>query len=267
MDILNKTIQGRGTKEEPFIIREATQEAGIRLEYSILEKFHGKRNIDWNLKLQSVVLYDNSYGDCLQIVLKNGRKIEYWFDLGVLSQEKRRVATNNNSNGLRDVGEALISIYVSDMVTVDKFLGEISPCEKETQYKAFCELFQLHSAIAHLLVDNLWGKTKEAEIIIKAYENAERNTASELSEILKLPYTKMISNQAKALAYQEVLYSSGIIDYGYDEYGTLVECFAENTNVDMMEQLLLIAVLGDFIPEHAIAMFNGGREYLKAKYM
>ncbi len=69
---------GKSLEERICIIEE---KGGIPVEYELIEKILGERDVDWFLKKQSVSNADGAWIDRMDIEISNGEKVSYYFDI------------------------------------------------------------------------------------------------------------------------------------------------------------------------------------------
>lgn len=71
---------GKSTKDA-IVLCEQTDYANVKSEYEYLEKKFGKRGIDWELRMQSLIIDDTGKYDRMDIKLSNRKKITLYFQL------------------------------------------------------------------------------------------------------------------------------------------------------------------------------------------
>jgi hypothetical protein len=54
---------------------------GIEAEYKYISRIYGKENEDWRLLIQALLIDKNKQFDHLEILLKSGEKVEFYFDV------------------------------------------------------------------------------------------------------------------------------------------------------------------------------------------
>ena len=69
---------GKSLEERIYIIEE---KGGIPVEYELIEKILGERDVDWFLEKQSVSNSDGAWIDRMDIEISNGEKVSYYFDI------------------------------------------------------------------------------------------------------------------------------------------------------------------------------------------
>ena len=73
-----KKEYGKSFEERIYIIEE---KGGIPVEYELVEKLLGERDLDWFLKKQSVGNTGGAWIDRLEIETSNGDEVSYYFDI------------------------------------------------------------------------------------------------------------------------------------------------------------------------------------------
>lgn len=69
------------TKEQAIIVNAPSDKLGVDAEYKHLESIYGEQNIFWRLQEQQLMISENKYYDVLNIELRNGNQLSYWFDI------------------------------------------------------------------------------------------------------------------------------------------------------------------------------------------
>ena len=72
---------GGKSQETAIIIKEATYSEGIAMEYEYIEKLYGTRGEGWQLNDQALIEDKGHQIDQLEIILKDGTKISFFFDI------------------------------------------------------------------------------------------------------------------------------------------------------------------------------------------
>ena len=67
--------------EERFFILEEKSKIGIPIEYDLLSKIYGEKDVDYFVEKQEVKHIDESWADIMHIELLNGEKVLYYFDI------------------------------------------------------------------------------------------------------------------------------------------------------------------------------------------
>lgn len=79
---IKKISGGSGaTKEQAIIINAPSDKLGVDAEYEYLESIYGEQNVEWRLDEQMLMISENKYYDILNIELRNGKQLSYWFDI------------------------------------------------------------------------------------------------------------------------------------------------------------------------------------------
>ncbi len=73
-----KKEYGKSFEERIYIIEE---KGGIPVEYELMEKILGERDVDFIVEKQSVSYKDGYWIDKIDIEISNGEKVSYYFDI------------------------------------------------------------------------------------------------------------------------------------------------------------------------------------------
>lgn len=80
--MINKVkIAGTGTEEDPIVIIANDEFTGVNSEYEYLEYLYGEQNVDWRLDKQQLMISGNKYYDVLNLELRDGKQLSFWFDI------------------------------------------------------------------------------------------------------------------------------------------------------------------------------------------
>lgn len=67
--------------EQAFVIEASTSANGIPQEYAHVGRICGRRNIDFQLKMQTQISRNGRHYDVLEVKLKDGSVRSFWFDI------------------------------------------------------------------------------------------------------------------------------------------------------------------------------------------
>lgn len=73
---------GEGSsREEAIVISAGNIEDGVRAEYEYIQRMHGPRDRSWKRDMQIKTSAEGRHYDLVSIILRDGTKEKFWFDI------------------------------------------------------------------------------------------------------------------------------------------------------------------------------------------